>query len=186
MSLSIAIKLVTTANRTHRFFQTEAQHAKKILSSLKQGGQHLFARPSLIIVSHNHTEIFNPRQICHIEFETHQPLSEWLPTGCQPHLRFLDGDELTMPDGFDDGDVHTRVDLLFKGGHCLHTWLEGEHDDTTLDRKSQMAQIYEHPWMLYQPSSPGIGIINPAAIVHTRIGLPLYDVPTDSWLANEA
>ena len=187
MSLSIAIKIVTTDNRTHRFLQTDARHTQKILDSFKHERQHFFRRPSLIIVSYSHTEIFNPREICQIEFETGQALETWLPAGYQhPHLRILAADELAMPDGFDDGDVHTRVDLLFKGGHTLHTWLEGDHEDSIADRNSHIAQIYERPWLLYQPESPGIGLINPATIIHTRIGLPLHDTPSDSWQANEA
>ncbi|MCE1183069.1 MAG: hypothetical protein LWW81_12340 [Rhodocyclales bacterium] len=186
MSLSIAIKIVTTANHTHRFFQTDAKAVQHILTSLAQGGQHFFSRPSLILVNHSHTEIFNPRQICMIEFETLLPLEEWLPTDWRPHLRQLADDELAMPDCIDDGDLHTRVDLLFKGGHCLRAWLEGVHEQTPIDRKTHITQLFERPWLLYQPESPGIGFINPATIIHARIGLPLHDTPSDSWQANEA
>lgn len=185
MSTNLAIKIVTTANRSHQYFQTQAAAVTRMLNSLRHG-QPIFERPSLIIVNHNHTDIFNPRQICYLEIETNAAPADWLPHAWQPHLRRLGEDELAMPDGVDDGAVHTRVDLAFSGGAVLHTWLDSNGNDNPIERKARLVQLFEHPFVTYQTAAPGIGLINPAAVIRTRIGLPLHDLPTDAWQADAA
>ena len=67
--MSITITIVTTANRTRRFTQSDPARVSEILESLQRSAQ-LFANRSLIVVADESTEIFCPAAITRIEIET--------------------------------------------------------------------------------------------------------------------
>lgn len=184
MSPSIAIKILTTDNRQHLFSQIAPPQALSILANLKKARQ-VFTEPVLIVVSHNHSEVFNPQHICYIEFETSTPLGDYLPDAWYPHLRILGANEDMLPDSIDDGDMHTRIDFSFVGGHLMHAWLEGEHDTQPADCQAQLTRLLSAPQIPFQPLRPGIGLINPMAVVRARVGLPLDHVACDTWRADE-
>jgi hypothetical protein len=64
--MSITITIVTTANRSRRFTQSDPARVSEILDSLKRCTQ-LFSNRSLIVVSDDSTEIFCPAAITRIE-----------------------------------------------------------------------------------------------------------------------
>lgn len=183
--MSLAITIVTTANRSRRFFQTEPAHVAGILDSLKRCGQ-LFSSPSLIIVSDTATEVFNPKSIARLEIETQIDLAPYLPPPWDLSILAIDPDALTGEGYVDNENLSTRVDFFFEGGATLAAWAEGPQPVGTMERTARITRIFEQPVIPYRPLKPGIGFINPAAMTRARIGVAADHPPAGCWYANEA
>lgn len=85
--MSITLTIVTTANRTLRFTQSEPQQVSEILASLRRCTQ-LFSNRTLVVVSDTGTDVFSPASITRIEIETDADLSPYLPPrlgNCRTH-----------------------------------------------------------------------------------------------------
>lgn len=184
--MSIAITVVTTANRKRRFVQTDPVHTNGILESLKRAAQ-WFKQNTLVIVSDDSTEVFNPASIARIEFETTDDLTPYLPAGWRPDtLQAIASDAATPPGRIDDEAMAMRLDLFFTGGDTLALWFDNPDPGGVAERKSRTAHLFEQPVLPYRPLSGGIGLINPAAMTRARFGAAVLYPPHSAWFANEA
>lgn len=184
--MSLAITIVTTANRKRRFVQTDPAQIGHILDSLKRAGQ-WFKQPNLIIVSNESTEVFNPSSIARIELATDLDLTPHLPSGWKlDALRAIAADAPTAAGQVDDESLSMRVDVFFEGGDALALWLDNKEPGSVTERKTRTTHLFEQPVLPYRPLQGGIGLINPAAMTRARFGISVLYPPSSAWFANEA
>jgi len=184
--MSLAITIVTTANRHRRFVQTEPAQVNHILESLQRAAQ-WFKQPTLVIVSDDSTEVFNPSSIARIEITTDLDLGGFLPSGWKPEtMQAIATDAVTPPGRVDEDVLAMRVELFFEGGDTLPFWLENKEPGGVTERKARTAHLFEQPVIPYRPLGGGIGLINPAAMTRARFGVAVLYPPNTSWFANEA
>ncbi len=183
--MSITITIVTTANRTRRFKQSDPQRINEILESLKRCSQ-LFASRSLIVVSDNSTDVFAPAAITRIEIETAIDLAPYLPPGRDTNIRAIGLGEASPPILLSEEIISVPADFFFEGGDTLSTWFENPRPADPIERTMRLSRFYEQSVIFYQPTTPGIGLMNPHVMTRTLIGAALPDVPTGSWHASES
>jgi hypothetical protein len=183
--MSITITIVTTANRTRRFTQTDPARVSEILDSLKRCTQ-LFSNRSLIVVSDDSTEIFCPAAITRIEIETDTDLTPYLPPGRNTNIRALELGEAPPPIIFDNQTLSIPADFFFEGGDSLNTWIEGPRPADAMERTMRITRLFEQPVVFYQPAKPGIGLMNPAVMTRSTLGAALTEAPTGAWHVKSA
>lgn len=184
--MSLAITIVTTANRTRRFFQTDPQRVTAILESLRRCNQ-LFSGASLVIVSDDATEVFNPRALTRIEIETQVDLAPWLPLAWdEAGICAIDAEALSGDGLLDDDGLSSRMDFYFEGGDKLVAWIERRHGGGTAERTARLTHLFEKPCIPYRPVTPGVGFLNPAAMTRFSLGVAAEHPPVGSWFASEA
>jgi hypothetical protein len=184
--MSIVITIVTTANRQRRFVQTDPALIEHILDSLKRAAQ-WFKQPTLVIVSSDSTEVFNPSSIARIEIATEQDLAPYLPSGWKADsMQAIAADAETLPGRVDDEVLAMRVEFFFEGGDTLPVWFENMEPGGITERKARTAHLFEQPVIPYRPQAGGIGLINPATLTRARFGVSVLYPPNTSWFANEA
>ena len=183
--MSLAITIVTTANRTRHFQQTDPARSAAILDSLQRCAQ-WFRQQSLIIVGDDSTEIINPASITRIEIDARQDLAPRLPHSLWPVIHAIPAEALTLPGAIDEARAATRVDFYFTGGDTLAGWLEAEISGTPGERTARNARLFEEAVITYTTQGGGLGFINPAAMTRIHVGSALAYPPASAWLANEA
>lgn len=184
--MSLAITIITTANRKRRFVQTDPTQIGDILDSLKRAGQ-WFKQSNLIIVGHESTEVFNPASIARVEFETAMDLTPYLPSGWKPDaMQALAADAETPAGQVDEDSMRMRIDFFFEGGDTLPVWLDNKDPGSAAERKARATHLFEQAVLPYRPLQPGIGLINPAAMTRARFGIAVLYPPNTAWFANEA
>ena len=183
--MSITITIVTTANRTRRFKQSDPQRVTEILESLKRSAQ-LFTSRSLVIVADDSTDVFAPAAITRIEIETTIDLTPYLPPGRNTNIRALALGEMLPPTQLDEETIAVSADFFFAGGDTLSTWLENPRPADVIERTMRLSRLFEQTAIFYQPTTPGIGLMNPHVMTRTLIGAALPDAPTGSWHVSEA
>lgn len=184
--MSLAITIVTTANRTRRFFQTDPARVGEILESLRRCGL-LFIGPSLVIVADDATEVFQPKAITRIEIETQIELGPWLPAAWdEAGICALDPDALAGNGSLDDHGLSSRMDFHFAGGDMLHAWIERRHEAGFVERTSRLAHLFERPCIPYRPLTPGVGFLNPAAMTRFTLGVAATHPPAGAWHLSKA
>lgn len=183
--MSLVITIVTTANRTRSFHQTEPERIKEILESMHRCAQ-WFHQKSLVVAGNESTEIFNPGSISRIEFEVQQDLAPYLPGALVPVLHAIPSDALTQPGKIDAERAASRVDFHFNGGDTLAVWLEAPVSGSALERTARNARIFEEAVITYTPQHGGIGFINPAAMTRAHVSAALHYPPATAWRADEA
>ena len=129
--MSIAVNIVTTANITRRFTQTDDACTKEILENLRRSGQ-LFSNRNLIIGSANETGIFAPSSITRIEIETQLDLSAYLPQYGEIRMTLIASDATTPPAEVSETLFSARVDVFFQGGDAIATWMSGPRPSLSL------------------------------------------------------
>jgi len=183
--MSIAINVITTANRTRSFTQQDDIHIHEIFSNLGNCGQ-IFSSRVLIFGSSNETEIFQPSSITRIEVVTTRDLAEFLPrhlTTGKTTITALPADSLdnTPASHIDDDHVAGRVDFFFEGGDTLPAWMEGVRPKDPTERLMNLTRLFENPVIVYKLPQGGIGLMNPSVmtrIVYKSGGLAL---PSGAW-----
>jgi hypothetical protein len=183
--MSLAITVVTTANRRRRFFQTDPGRCAEILASLGRAAQ-LFGGPPLVIATDDSTEIFSPREITRIEIETADDLAAYLPAGWEMRFRALAPEEVALFGTSDDSRIATPVEFFFSGGDMLTAWFEAARDATQAERAMRIAQLFSVPLIAYQPATAGIGLINPSVLTRVRLAVGIEGLPAGAWHAHEA
>jgi hypothetical protein len=184
--MSLAITIVTTANRTRRFFQADPARVADILESLRRCGQ-LFTNHSLVIVADQATEVFQPKAITRIEIETQIDLGPWLPPAWdEAGICALPPDSLTGSGSLDDEGLSSRMDFHFEGGDMLHAWIERRHEAGFAERTSRLTHLFERPCIPYRPLTPGVGFLNPAAMTRFTLGVAATHPPAGAWHLSEA
>ena len=182
--MSLAITIVTTANRTRRFFQTDPARISEIIESLK-GGPHFFDDRMLVIVGELSTEGFSASLITRIELETEADWSTVLPPSWRLDLRALAPGELIGPGGIENGRLSADIDFFFQGGDTLAAWVENSQPELTAERVKRIAAFFEQKIIPYRLATRGIGIINPAVLTGVSLGAKITDPPAGAWFANE-
>ena len=183
--MSITITIVTTANRTRRFTQSDPARVSEILESLQRSAQ-LFANRSLIVVADESTEIFCPAAITRIEIETDIDLTPYLPPGRNTDIRTLDLGKTPPPIVLDNQTISIPADFFFEGGDSLNTWFEGARPADALERTMRITRLFEQPVIFYQPIMPGIGLMNPAVMTRCTLGAALTEAPSGAWQVKNA
>ena len=183
--MSITITIVTTANRTRRFKQSDPQRINDILESLRRCTQ-LFTGRSLIVVSDNSTDIFAPAAITRIEIETEIDLTPYLPPGRNTNIRAIGLGESLPPVVLSEDMISVSADFFFEGGDTLPTWFENDRPADAMERTMRLSRLFEQAIVFYQPTRPGIGLMNPHVMTRTSIGAAMPDVPSGSWHATDA
>ena len=184
--MSLAITIVTTANRTRRFFQTDPARVREVLESLKRCGQ-LFSGHSLVIVADDTTEVFQPKAITRIEVETQIDLGPWLPPAWdEAGICALDPDDQTAAGSLDNEGLSSCIDFYFEGGDKVHAWIERRHEAGLVERTSRLTHLFEKPCIPYRPLTPGVGFLNPAAMTRFTLGVAAAHPPAGTWHLSEA
>lgn len=183
--MSITISIVTTANRTLRFTQSEPARISEILSSLQRCTQ-LFSNQTLVVVSDTGTEVFSPASITRIEIETEADLTPYLPPAWEIPARALAPGENLTPALIDDHHIAARLDFFFAGGDTLATWFERKRPLGAAERTMQVTRLFEQPLIPYHPVRPGIGFMNPAALTRASLGIAMNDAPASAWHVKNA
>ncbi|HEX6736032.1 MAG TPA: hypothetical protein VF096_14590 [Azonexus sp.] len=183
--MSLVMSIVTTANRTRRFTQTDPAQIAEILGSLKRAAI-IFSARSLVVAGEHSTELFSPRAITRIEIETALDLSPYLPPAWVPDIRALGPTDVTGDSRIDDQHIASRVDCFFEGGDTLATWIESGRPGSHSERSQRLVSLFEQPLISYLPSAGGIGLINPANLTRLQFATTLSDPPAGAWHLREA
>ena len=178
--MSITITIVTTANRSRRFTQSDPVRIGELLDSLQRCTQ-LFSNRTLVVVSDTSTDIFCPAAITRIEIETTADLSAYLPPGRNNDIRALALGETLPPTQVDDQHIAIPTDFFFEGGDSLSTWLEGPRPTDAMARTMRITRLFEQSVIFYQPTVPGIGLMNPAVMTRATLGVALNEAPAGAW-----
>jgi len=183
--MSITITIVTTANRTRRFTQSDPARVSEVLDSLKRCAQ-IFSNRTLVVVSESGTEVFCPAAITRIEFESDADLSAYLPHSSHTDLRALALGETPPTAQVNELYIATPIDFYFEGGDSLSVWAEGNRPNDAMERTMRITRLFEQPIIFYRPVNPGIGFINPSVLTRAAIGVVLNDAPTGTWHVKNA
>jgi len=183
--MSIAITIVTTANRTRRFTQTDEACIQGVLDSLKRSGQ-LFSNRTLIIGSGEHTEIFSPSSITRIEIETERDLSGYLPAQGETQLSLIPAGSTTPPVEVSETAIATQLDFYFEGGDTVAIWISGPRPSSANDRLMQLTRLFDQPILMYRLEGGGVGFMNPATMTRALIASAVEVLPTGAWRLDPA
>jgi hypothetical protein len=183
--MSIAVTIVTTANRTRRFTQADEAGIQEILESLRRSGQ-LFSARTLIVGSAQETEIFSPASITRIEIETQRDLAAYLPQLGDSRLTQIPEGGVTPPAEVSETHFSGRVDFFFAGGDTVALWICGPRPVGSNERLSQLTRLFEQPVLLYKLAAGGVGLMNPAAMTRALIASGSEKLPLGSWRLNPA
>ena len=147
--MPIAVTVVTTANRTRRFIQTDENSIQAILSSLKRAGQ-MFSERSLIIGSDQTTEVFASSSITRIQFETTLDLAEYLPQRGETQMTLIPEGAATPPAEGSETHFAGRADFFFNGGDTVAMWISGARPAGSNERLLQLTRLFEQPMLMYK------------------------------------
>jgi hypothetical protein len=181
--MSINVTIVTTANRTRRFTQTDSASIQDILDSLRRAGQ-MFSNRTLIIGSVQETEIFAPSTITRIEIETQLDLGAYLPQLGESRLTSIPEGSSMPPPEVTETHFSGRVDFYFEGGDSLPVWVFGPRPIGNNERMAQLTRLFEQPVIMYKLPSGGIGFMNPSVMTRARIASATEKLPLGSWQLN--
>jgi hypothetical protein len=184
-AMSIAITIVTTANRTLHFKQSDPTHVEEILSSLRRCNN-LFTNRTLVVVSDTGTEVFSPRSITRIEIQTDADLSPYLPAAWEVSATVIGPGEVPPATKIDQNHVAARIDFFFEGGDTLSTWFERKRPASVADRAMQISRLFEQHILAYHMEKPGIGFMNPATMTRASLGVSLDEAPAGAWQVKHA
>jgi len=118
--MSLSIKIVTTANRTRYFHQSDEKQVAYSVASLT-GVTNVYTGASLVFSSNLQSEIFSPRRIALIELA-----GETVPVARASQgnveITAIDADDATPEYNLFSEEYGTfRVDFFFVGGYELRT-----------------------------------------------------------------
>ena len=188
--MSIAISVITTANRKRDFTQQDENLSLEIFRNLGSCGQ-LFSSRVLIFGSSNETEIFNPSSITRIEVVTGQDITEYIPKLLMAgRLTFtaLSADVMdNSPEPtINDNQVAGRVDFFFEGGDMLSVWMEGAAGSDQTERYMMLNKVFEQSVIVYKLPQGGIGLMNPAVMTRAVIKAGAPSLPQGAWRVEQA
>lgn len=183
--MSITVTIITTANRTRRFTQTDETCIQSLLDSLGRVGQ-LFANRTLIIGSGQETEIFSPSSITRIEIETARDLSTHLPQHGETQLTLIPEGSATPAPEVSETVFSGQVDFFFEGGDRVSIWMSGPRPSGTNERLMRLTRLFEQPVLMYNLPAGGIGLMNPNAMTRALIAATTEQLPFGSWQLNPA
>jgi hypothetical protein len=183
--MSLAITVVTTANRHRRFFQTDPERCAEMLDTLRRAGN-LFSGAPLVIATDSGTEIYSPRTITRVEFETADDLTTYHPASWELRFCALSPEEFAIFGAADGQRIATPVEFFFEGGDTFSAWFEAARDATQAERAMRIAHLFNEPVIPYRLATAGIGLVNPAAMTRLSMGAAIAGLPKGTWYAHEA
>lgn len=188
--MSIAINVITTANRARHYTQHDKDRINEIFKDLGNCVK-LFSSRVLILGSATETEIFSPSSITRIEIVTTQDLTEFLPrqlTTGKLVITSLPPDTLdkNKQSQIDDDHAAGRIDFFFEGGDALPAWIEGIRPSDTAERLMNLTRLFEQPILLYKLPQGGIGMMNPSVMTRAVIKSGALTLPSGSWRVEPA
>jgi hypothetical protein len=184
--MSLAIKIVTTANRTRFFNLSNEQQAANSIESLT-GLTNVFATNSLVFSSNLQAEVFSPRRIALIELA-----GDAVPVARASQGNFeitaLDINAAAAPEYnlFDESYGRFRVDFFFVGGFELNTQVVVDNSEAAFaDRTRRISQLFETPVICYHTSNGGLGLINPSVMTRAVITPGGEVMPADAIIVDD-
>ena len=178
--MPLSIKIVTTANKTRFFHQSDEQQMAKSVALLA-GATNIFASSSLLLSSTLQAEVFSPRRIALIELEgecgaVNKP--------GQHDVRITANDPDDGAPAFDlddDAGLRFRVDFFFVGGYVLSTRVEVDNAEATFaDRTRRVTQLFDVPLIWYTSAGGGVGLMNPSNMTRAVITPASGIMPADA------
>jgi hypothetical protein len=183
--MTINVTIVTTANRTRQFVQTDDGAIQDLLGTLRLSGQ-IFTHRTLIIGSAQETEIFSPAAITRIEIATQRDLSSALPQLGDTQLTLLPPGAPTPPPEVTEEHAAGRIDFFFEGGDTVGIWYSGPRPGNDNERLMRLTRLFEQPVLMYRLSGGGVGFMNPAKMTRAVVAARPDKLPAGSWLLNPA
>ncbi len=183
--MSLSIKIVTTANRTRIFHQSEQQQVSKSVALLT-GVTNIFATHSLLLSSALQAEVFSPRRIALIELDgAFAPLARLGQSDVR--ITAIDSDDTAPIYNLDsDGSPSFRVDFFFVGGYVLNTRVEVDNAEVTFaDRARRVTQLFDVPLIWYTTANGGVGQMNPSNLTRAVITPAGEIMPADALLVDD-
>lgn len=178
--MSITVTIVTTANRTRKFVQTDDAAIQEILATLRAWGQ-LFAQRTLIVASDQEVEVFSPASIARIEIETQRDLAGVLPQLEHAQLTRITAQAEMPPPALTETYISTRADIFFEGGDTVALWLAGPRPTENSDRLMRLNRLFEQTALLYKLPAGGVGFINPAVMTRAVFASANDLLPKGAW-----
>lgn len=184
--MPLSIKIVTTANRTRFFHQSDEQQVAKSIALLS-GATNVFSTPSLLLSSPLQAEVFSPRRIALIELDGESAPTNNRAGQSDVRITAIDPDDAAPVYDLDEGaGGRFRVDFFFVGGYVLSTRVEVDNAEATFaDRARRVTQLFEMPLIWYISSGGGIGLMNPSTMTRAVITPAGEIVPVDALLVDD-
>ena len=183
--MSLSIKIVTTANRTRYFHQSDEKQVAYSVASLT-GVTNVYTGASLVFSSNLQSEIFSPRRIALIELA-----GETVPVARASQgnveITAIDADNATPEYNLFSEEYGTfRVDFFFVGGYELRTRVIVDNTMATFaDRTRRIAQLFETPLIWYRSAIGGVGLINPSTLTRAVITPGGEVMPADAHIVDD-
>jgi hypothetical protein len=139
-----------------------------------------------VIATDSGTEIYSPRTITRVEFETADDLTPYHPANWELRFRALSPEEFAIYGEADGERIATPVEFFFEGGDTFSAWFEAARDATQAERAMRIAHLFDEPVIPYRLATSGIGLVNPAAMTRLSMGVAIAGLPKGTWYAHEA
>jgi hypothetical protein len=178
--MSIAVSIITIANRVRRFTQHDEAAIEAVFETLRRPSQ-LFSNRTLIIGSDRETEIFSPASITRIEIETAQDLSAYLPPPADARFTLIPVGVKPPPAELSDSHSASAAQVFFRGGDMVTLWLDAPRPKVVNERLMRLSRLFELPVIVYALPAGGVGFINPAVMTRTLLTSGLEQLPVGSW-----
>ncbi|MBK7355403.1 hypothetical protein [Propionivibrio sp.] len=184
--MSINVSVITTANTTRHFVLNSVGSISHLLLNLKRSSR-IFTGNLLVIGSGAQTEIFSTASIASVEMESANDLEIYLPRGQSLTLTALTTVEAIEPfeGGLESEFFKVQIDFFFRGGHVIHTCVEGEPKTALAECLENLTGVFEHPCLAYRLPQGGIGLMNPQAMTRLVIIPGIPDLPKEAWIADD-
>lgn len=183
--MPLSIKIVTTANRTRFFHQSDERQVAKSIAMLT-GTTNIYATSSLLLSSALQAEVFSPRRIALIELDGDSTPAN-RPGQSDVRITAIDPDDSAPVYELNEGAAgRFRVDFFFVGGYVLSTRVEVDNAEATFaDRARRVTRLFEVPLIGYTSANGGVGLMNPSAMTRAVITPAGEIVPADALLVDD-
>lgn len=183
--MSLSIKIVTTANSTRHFHQSDEKQVAYSVSALT-GVTNVYKGASLVFSSNLQSEIFSPRRIALIELAGETVPAPRAGQGNTEITAIGDDDATPEYNLFGEEYGTFRVDFFFVGGYVLRTKVIVDNTEATFaDRTWRIAQLFETPLIWYRSANGGVGLINPSTLTRAIITPGGEVVPADAHIVDD-
>lgn len=184
--MSINVSVISTANSTRHFALNSVESIGHLLINLKRSSR-IFTGNLLIIGSGAQTEIFSTASIACVEMESENDLEVYLPRGQNLALTSLTTVEAIEPfeGGLESEFFKVQIDFFFRGGHVIHTCVEGDPKLALDECLVNLTGVFEQSCLAYRLPQGGIGLMNPLAMTRLVIIPGIPDLPKEAWVADD-
>lgn len=178
--MSIHVKIVTTANRTLQFSQSDPEAIRHLLETLRLTG-HLFTDRTLIVGTDENTQFIATRSITRIEIATALDLGAYLPQLADSPLRQLNEAEDTATGVVSASQIEGRIDFFFEGGDTLPLWVSSQRPASASERMMRLNHLLDQPLIVYRLPEGGAGFVNVSRITRAQFAGKADQLPKGAW-----